>query len=137
MPQSLAPSNVDIVVDLGSIGRVVHELLSGIEIPTEPDDERKVQEFLTEVRDSNGIDFRSYKIPTIMRRLQRRIVATESRDLAGYRTYLGEKPEEYQNLVNAFLIKVTEFFRTRRCSSSCGGSWYRRSFRRLVRTGIS
>ncbi len=111
MPQSLAPSNVDIVVDLGSIGRVVHELLSGIEVPTEPDEKRKVQEFLAEVRDSNGIDFRSYKTPTIMRRLQRRIVATGSGDLAGYRTYLGEKPEEYQNLVNAFLIKVTEFFR--------------------------
>ena len=111
MPQSLAPSSVDIVVDLGDIGRVVNELLMGIEMPDEPDGKRKVQDFLAEVRDSNGIDFRSYKTPTIMRRLQRRIVATGTGDLDGYRRYLEEYPGEYENLVNAFLIKVTEFFR--------------------------
>ena len=58
-----------------------------------------------------GIDFTSYKTPTILRRLQRRIVATGTSDLTAYLRYLNAHPEEYQRLVNTFLIKVTEFFR--------------------------
>nr|MBA4116364.1 PAS domain-containing protein [Rubrobacter sp.] len=113
MPRSLAPSTVDIIADLGKIGSIIHDLLRGIEVPAEPDEQRKLREFLEEVRDTNGIDFRSYKTPTIMRRLQRRIVGTDSGDLDGYRQYLTGHPDEYQKLVNSFLIKVTEFFRDR------------------------
>ena len=46
-----------------------------------------------------------------MRRLQRRILATDTDTLAGYLLYLETHPAEYQQLFNAFLIKVTEFFR--------------------------
>src|SRR5262249_47506907 len=41
----------------------------------------------------------------------RRIVATDTGDLATYIRYASAHPEEYQQLVNSFLIKVTEFFR--------------------------
>jgi two-component system CheB/CheR fusion protein len=113
MPRSLAPNTVDIVADLDRIGQVLHNLLRGLEVPTEPGEKRKLEMFLEEVRNNSGIDFRSYKTPTIMRRLQRRIVATNSGDLDGYTKYQEDHPEEYQHLVNSFLIKVTEFFRDR------------------------
>ncbi len=74
MPRSLAPSAVDIIADLDKIGSIIHDLLRGIEVPAEPDKQRKLREFLEEVRDTNGIDFRSYKTPTIMRWLQHWIV---------------------------------------------------------------
>ena len=113
MPRSLAPTTVDIVANLEEIGPILHDLLVGIEVPARPDEKKKLESFLEDVRTSYGIDFSSYKTPTIMRRLQRRIVATDSRDLDGYVQYLEEHPEEYQRLINAFLIKVTEFFRDR------------------------
>lgn len=112
MPRSLAPTTVDIVANLEEIGPILHNLLAGIEVPASTD-EKKLESFLESVQTSHGIDFRSYKTPTIMRRLQRRIVVTDSQDLDGYVRYLEEHPEEYQQLVNAFLIKVTEFFRDR------------------------
>jgi two-component system CheB/CheR fusion protein len=111
MPLSLAPSTVDIVAELDRMGPVIQELLAGITPPVEPAEKRALRELLEEVRQRNGIDFSSYKPPTIMRRLRRRIVATESGDIVGYAEYLRSNPEEYQQLVNSFLINVTEFFR--------------------------
>ncbi|HEX6123144.1 MAG TPA: CheR family methyltransferase, partial [Ktedonobacterales bacterium] len=111
MPLSLAPTTVDVIAPLDRVGPILHDLLSGIVVPTRPGAQRTLESFLDELRERNGIDFNSYKTPTIMRRLQRRIVATESGNLAGYRQYLQTHPAEYQQLINAFLIKVTEFFR--------------------------
>jgi two-component system, chemotaxis family, CheB/CheR fusion protein len=111
MPLSLAPSTVDIVTELDRMGPVIQGLLAGITPPVEPAEKRALQELMEEVRQRNGIDFSSYKTPTIMRRLRRRIVATESGDVMGYVEYLRRNPEEYQQLVNSFLINVTEFFR--------------------------
>ena len=47
----------------------------------------------------------------ILRRLGRRMAATDCESLEEYSAYLEEHPEEYRQLINAFLIKVTEFFR--------------------------
>jgi two-component system CheB/CheR fusion protein len=111
MPRSLAPSIVDIVADIERIGPILVDLLRGVQVPTRPEEDRALTAFLTQVREQRGIDFRSYKQPTIRRRLQRRIVATDSGDIPGYLDYLAQRPEEYQQLVSTFLIKVTEFFR--------------------------
>jgi two-component system CheB/CheR fusion protein len=111
MPLSLAPTTVDIVARLDRIGPILRDLINGSTVPSRPDDKRTLEQFLAEVRERSGLDFSSYRMPTIMRRLQRRIVATNSGDLPGYLQYVNEHPGEYQQLVNAFLIKVTEFFR--------------------------
>ncbi len=51
------------------------------------------------------------KAPTVLHRLQRRIVATGSQGIEGYSGFPSEYPEEYQQLVNSFPMKVTEPFR--------------------------
>lgn len=113
MPRSLAPNTVDLVCELERIGPTLKDLLERMETADElpPDEKKSLEGFLEEVRERHGIDFKSYKTPTIMRRLKRRMVATSSKDLGAYSRYLDEHPEEYRQLVNAFLIKVTEFFR--------------------------
>ncbi len=111
MPLSLAPTTVDIVATLDKMGAILSELLSGASVPTRPDERKQLDRFLEEIREHTGLDFNSYKMPTILRRLRRRIVATDTGDLAGYIAYVHAHPEEYQQLINTFLIKVTEFFR--------------------------
>jgi len=111
MPQSLDPQTVDIVADIERIGPILTDLLAGVAAPPKPDAVRELKPFLDHLHEHLGADFRAYKPATIMRRLQRRIIATESGDLPGYVNYLESHPEEYQRLVSSFLIKVTEFFR--------------------------
>jgi two-component system, chemotaxis family, CheB/CheR fusion protein len=113
MPRSLAPSTVDIVSSLEEIGPVLKNLISGIAVPEESskDDERDLERFLEALHRNRGVDFRSYKRPTILRRLGRRMAATGCKSLDEYSTYVEEHPEEYRQLIGAFLIKVTEFFR--------------------------
>lgn len=115
MPSSLAPSTVDIVSDLDGIGGVLTDLLSEgavVKPDAEADEESELAGFLEELKESRGIDFSEYKRPTIRRRLARRFAATGVSGLPEYRRYLQENPEEYSHLINSFLIKVTEFFRT-------------------------
>jgi two-component system CheB/CheR fusion protein len=114
MPGSLAPNTVDIVAELQRIGPVVGELVSGdgvSEDASHEDEKRALEVFLEDLRDQQGMDFSNYKRPTIMRRLRRRMIATETESIEDYVAYLDEHPEEYRQLVNTFLIKVTEFFR--------------------------
>lgn len=111
MPLSLAPSTVDIIAELDRMGPILQDLLPGTPVLIESGQKEALESLLVEVRERNGVDFSSYKMPTILRRLQRRIVPTSSQYIEGYAQYLVESPEEYQQLVNSFLIKVTEFFR--------------------------
>src|SRR5438132_6495591 len=111
MPLSLAPTTVDIVADIEAIGPLLKELLSGTYTPVEPDDDRRLRALLEQVRVRSGIDFSSYKEPTIRRRLQRRMLDTNSRAVEDYVRYVRRHPDEYERLANSFLIKVTDFFR--------------------------
>jgi two-component system CheB/CheR fusion protein len=111
MPLSLAPTTVDIVADVEAIGPLLKDLLTGIYTSVEPDDDRRLRTLLEQVRTRSGIDFSSYKEPTIRRRLQRRMMDTNSATLEEYVRYVRRHPEEYDRLANSFLIKVTDFFR--------------------------
>ncbi|MEI7556225.1 CheR family methyltransferase [Candidatus Chlorohelix sp.] len=111
MPLAVSPQSIDIIADLKRIGSILSDLVAGIHIPSRATPEGDLQPFLQLVRDHSGLDFRSYKSATILRRIQRRIAATNSVDLNGYIRYLKETPSEYGLLVNNFLIKVTEFMR--------------------------
>ena len=120
MPRSLAPTTVDIVANLEEIGPLLTDLLVGTYVPVAPGSNQQqdggaedelLAALLEEVRQHSGIDFSGYRQPTILRRLQRRMVVTKSPLLEDYQVYLNRHPEEYQRLVSSFLIKVTEFFR--------------------------
>jgi two-component system, chemotaxis family, CheB/CheR fusion protein len=113
MPRSLAPSTVDIVSSLERIGPVLKNLISGIAVAEEISENkgRDLEWFLEELHRNRGVDFRSYKRPTILRRLNRRMAATHCESLDEYSRYVEEHPEEYSQLIGTFLIKVTEFFR--------------------------
>ncbi len=111
MPLSLAPTMVDIVANLEAIGPLLHDLLTKASTSVRGDVDRQLRGLLEQLRETSGIDFASYKTPTIMRRLQRRIAATGAEDLGAYIRFIQRNPDEYQRLVNSFLIKVTEFFR--------------------------
>ena len=111
MPLSLAPTIIDIVADLEAIGPLLRELLEGTYTPIEPDDDRRMRALLEQVRLRSGIDFSSYKEPTIRRRLQRRMLDTGSPSLEEYVRFIRRHPDESDRLANSFLIKVTDFFR--------------------------
>lgn len=89
MPLSLAPSTVDITAELDRMGQILQDLLDDSPVSVESGENGALDSLLEEIRERNGVDFSGYKKPTILRRLQRRIVATNSRDIEGYSRYLG------------------------------------------------
>jgi two-component system CheB/CheR fusion protein len=111
MALSLAPTTIDNVADLERIGPLLHDLVTGTLLPRPADDDEQLQTLLDRLRDHSGIDFTNYRAGTINRRLQRRIAATGTADLADYSQFAQRDPSEYQRLANSFLINVTEFFR--------------------------
>jgi two-component system CheB/CheR fusion protein len=111
MPLALAPTTVDLVATPERLGPLLSQLLSGVAVPTRPEEQHTLDAFLLELRAQSGLDFTQYKQPTILRRLHRRMVATDCAELPEYFTYLRTHPEEYRLLVQSFLINVTEFFR--------------------------
>lgn len=111
MPLSLAPTTVDIVLPIKEIGPALHSLTNGGSISPLANRDMELRGFMEHVRERIGIDFSSYKTPTMERRLQRRLIATGMNSLEEYVRYLESRPEEYQRLISTFLVKVTEFFR--------------------------
>lgn len=110
MPSSIPPSLVDATADLDAIGPIVCDLLAaGSHAAAAETDE--LGALLGRIHERSGIDFRSYKPATILRRLHGRMSATARPTLAAYAAYLETDPEEYARLLNSLLIKVTEFFR--------------------------
>ena len=85
MPGSIAPNTVDIVAKLDRIGTVIQELVAGeASLEASPEEEhRSLKHLLDGLHEERGLDFTSYKTPTIMRRLKRRMVATETQSIDG------------------------------------------------------
>ncbi len=57
------------------------------------------------------VDFSAYKLPTIRRRIARRMLVRRTPDLTGYVRVLRQDPDEVEALYRDILIMVTEFFR--------------------------
>lgn len=57
------------------------------------------------------VDFGQYKPATVLRRIERRMVATGIGSLQGYADHLAAHPEEVDTLRRELLIAVTRFFR--------------------------
>ncbi len=63
------------------------------------------------LRASTGVDFSRYKLNTIERRMQRRMLLYKLEQLDDYATYLQAHPAEVKALYAEILIHVTSFFR--------------------------
>ncbi|MBF0195347.1 MAG: PAS domain S-box protein [Magnetococcales bacterium] len=79
------------------------------------DDEKSglsgLDEIFAMVRKRTEIDFSKYKQTTLCRRIERRIIASGSRDLPSYILHMKDNPEEAESLSKDILISVTKFFR--------------------------
>jgi two-component system, chemotaxis family, CheB/CheR fusion protein len=112
MPLALPPTVIDFEADIENIGPLLYDLLTGIDLPrTEGKTEDTVRDILELISRQASIDFRPYKTSTIVRRIVRRMTVTHNRTMQSYVDYLKAHPEEVGELVKAFLINVTQFFR--------------------------
>jgi len=73
--------------------------------------EAQLHEIFELLRPVSGLDFRHYKLPTIKRRLFRRMALHRLPDVAQYIQLLRDSAEEVRALYRDLLIHVTRFFR--------------------------
>ncbi|MBL9195562.1 MAG: PAS domain S-box protein [Opitutaceae bacterium] len=66
---------------------------------------------LERLRHAYGLDFGEYKLPTVQRRIHRRMSFLQMLDAVSYAHLLGENGAELDELYKDLLIGVTEFFR--------------------------
>jgi len=112
MPMALPPTVIDFEVDLERIGPLLNDLLTGASLPPpEEKTEDTLRVILELVSHQVSIDFRPYKTSTILRRIGRRMAVTHHQTIRDYADYLMAHPGEIGELVKAFLINVTQFFR--------------------------
>ena len=120
MPRAaIATGMVDMVLSPPEIAVKLLELVAhpyvseflpptGTEFSVRDDQLRRIFELL---RPASGIDFRHYKLPTIKRRLLRRMALHRLTDVQHYIRLLEETPAEVRSLYQDLLIHVTRFFR--------------------------
>ena len=111
MPMSLPPTVVDHIVEMEQIGPLLYDLLLGTNLPPAENSGDPLRDLLANVSAQTNIDFRNYKASTILRRISRRMAVTHNANLRDYADFVRTHPDEVKELVRAFLIKVTGFFR--------------------------
>jgi len=78
-----------------------------------PQPQETLQDIFSLLRARTGHDFRQYKQPTLLRRLERRLQVRAVPDLPGYCRLLEKDHSEAHALLKDLLIGVTSFFRDR------------------------
>lgn len=110
MPRSLPPSIVDWVAPIERLGDILVSLVTASD-RLGLDSDPSLPTLLAELRSRRGINFAAYKTPTLIRRLERRMMAVGAPSVSDYLRFLRTNPDEERRLVSSFLIKVTRFFR--------------------------
>ena len=120
MPRSaIATGTVDAVLPVEEIGEQLarlakHSFFSRVDDAPIPEVAANVSHMLQVfqlLRRASGIDFNSYKLPTLKRRIERRIALHRLSSLERYLEILQRDPVELQRLQDELLIHVTSFFR--------------------------
>jgi two-component system CheB/CheR fusion protein len=106
----LAPAEIAIQLSQVIAHPYVHDFVpsSGEELSVRDGQLRRIFDLLRPV---SGIDFKHYKLPTIKRRLLRRMALQRLTDVQHYIRLLEETPAEVRSLYQDLLIHVTRFFR--------------------------
>jgi two-component system CheB/CheR fusion protein len=116
MPRSAIASGVaDLVLPIRDLAARMGELVRKkqqlqVENIAGGNDEA-LKKILSFLRLKTGHDFSSYKRPTVVRRLARRMQVTRAESVEEYAAHLRSQPEEVQALFADLLISVTTFFR--------------------------
>jgi chemotaxis methyl-accepting protein methylase len=81
--------------------------------PSDPqaDDLALLRRMLSLVRERRGLDFGSYRVATMLRRVRNRMIAANVRTLPEYLRRLESDPAEADALLERLTIKVSRFFR--------------------------
>jgi two-component system, chemotaxis family, CheB/CheR fusion protein len=106
--------SVDYVLPVESIGPHLATLLRrkrDVALKEPATEETALESIFRSVRTRTGLDLALYKPGSLQRRLRRRLVATDCRDLDQYAQLLRSSPDEAQNMKREMLISVTGFFR--------------------------
>ncbi|NQT90540.1 MAG: protein-glutamate O-methyltransferase CheR [Candidatus Omnitrophica bacterium] len=74
-------------------------------------DDPALMRLLTKVHDEKGLDFSQYKEKSLLRRINSRLFRHNVKSYDEYVVLLQAQPDEYDKLVAALTINVTEFFR--------------------------
>jgi two-component system CheB/CheR fusion protein len=77
------------------------------------DNERAFQAILSEIKKHSGVNFKKYKVNTLLRRLEKRITLHNIQSLKDYLKFIKQDEKERSAIVQEFLIGVTSFFRDR------------------------
>ncbi len=125
LPQSAIDAGlVDRVMASDQIAQDLRQLMGLSEITSKIDDFENQPQTLTKlfrkVLKQTKIDFSNYKLTTVLRRLQRRLLATESDSLETYLSYVNNNPGEVHLLAREVLVSITEFFRDQDAFYSVG-----------------
>jgi two-component system CheB/CheR fusion protein len=75
------------------------------------DAEDDLTRILVRLRDRCHVDFTFYKMNTVLRRIERRMMVNQVTDLAAYYAHMSAFPAEVDALYRELLIGVTNFFR--------------------------
>ncbi len=106
-PQEIATELARLSADLRVTGAVVRAAdAAGSDLEA-----GELDQVFALLRDAFRVDFSAYKLPTIRRRLARRMLLRRSADLTEYVALLRSDPAEIEALYRDILIMVTEFFR--------------------------
>jgi two-component system CheB/CheR fusion protein len=120
MPRAaIATGMVDLVLGPGEIAAKLIELAQHpyVREPSAPSEDElrarddQLRRIFDLLRPASGIDFKHYKLPTIKRRLLRRMALHRLTDLQHYIRMLETTPGEVRLLYQDLLIHVTRFFR--------------------------
>src|SRR5262249_46131421 len=107
-PLALPPTVIDHVVDVERMPELLNEL---IDHPVVPRAHESVDKALSRVVDvvsrQSSVDFHPYKSSTILRRISRRMAATQLNTIEEYAQYLEAHHEEIGHLAATLLINVT------------------------------
>ncbi len=116
MPHAaIETGHVDIVLNPENIGPELASLTSYPRLiprtPAEQEIPLNLNHILTMINDNVGVDFSDYKMPTINRRIGRRMALHKISSIADYVNYIKREPGELDSLFKDILISVTGFFR--------------------------
>ncbi len=108
---------IDYILDPEGIAAVLHKKPIGkqLVVPNELQDNTTdaavITAVLTSIYKFSGIDFRTYKKSTLLRRLEKRMHINNIEHVFDYATFLSGSDDEKKALKDDFLIGVTRFFR--------------------------